>query len=151
MVHARQLEAEPRIRNPRSARTATQTRIVHNGRARYANIVRVSAVLGVVLAMLMGYVMLTSNVTSMTYTLANAREQRDALQEQTARLDDRLADLRSVERLARIARQLHMHEPQQFALVTLGAPPVVAQSTAHLTMLSSLAGWLHRNPHVQER
>ena len=151
MVNPRQLEAEPRIRNPRSARTATETRIVRNGRARYASIVRVSAVLGVVLAMLMGYVMLTSNITSMTYTLADAREQRDALQEQTSRLDDRLADLRSEERLASIARQLHMHEPQQFALVTLDRPVVAQANDPHLPAFFSLAGWLHHNAHPQVR
>ena len=149
MIQPRQIEMQPRIRNVRSARNATETRITRSGRARYANLIRVSAVLGCVLAMLMGYVMLTSNVTSMTYAIAKAQQDRDALREDTARLDDRLTSLRSDERLSKIATRLGMHEPKQFALVSLGVP--VAQTPSRFAVLSSLTGWFGRSPHTRER
>lgn len=149
MIQPRQLETQPRIRNPRRAKSATKTRIVHNSRARYTSIVRVCAVLGVVLASLMGYVMLTSNMTSLTYAVAKAHHDREALQEQTARLDDQLAALRSDERLAKVASKLHMHEAQQFAVIKL--TPVVADDSTRIPVLSSIAGWFGGSPHARER
>ena len=134
-----QFVEQPRIRNPRSARTATKTRIVRNSRARYTAIFRVCMVLGVVLVSLLGYVMLTSNVTSLSYAVAKAHQQRDDLQEQSARLDDRLALLRSDERLARVATKLGMREPQQFALVRLGTPPVA--NGGGFAAWTAIAGW----------
>ena len=139
MIQPQVFHERQRIRNPRSARTATKTRIVRNSRARYVGIIRVCSGLGLLLFAFLGYVMLTSNVTSLTYAVARAHHQREALQEETARLDDRIAALRSQERLAAIAAKLGMHESQQFALVTLGAPPV-ARANA-FPVLSSIAGW----------
>ena len=108
-----------RITNPRRARTATKNRIVQNNRARYTGLMRVGMVLGITLAALMSYVMLTSNMTQLTYSLAKAQHQREQLQEQTVRLDEQLATLQSDDRLAGIAAKLGMKDPQQFALVKL--------------------------------
>ena len=143
MIARKELDSKPRIRNARSARTATHTRIVRGERARYSGIIRVSAVLGTVLVMLLSYVMLTSRVTGLTYALSSAQQQRIALQEQTARLDDRLARFTSEDRLATIAARLHMQPAQQFALVKLGAP--IARTASRFPMISSLAGWFGRN------
>ena len=60
-------------------------------RARYATLVRMLAVLFCVLAFLMGYVVLTSSRTGLSYAVARAAAQREALQEETMRLDDRIA------------------------------------------------------------
>lgn len=139
MIQPQFFDERARIRNPRSARTATKTRIVRNSRARYVGIFRVCAVLGVVLVSLLGYVMLMSNMTSLTYSVAKAHQHREALQEETARLDDRIAALRSEDRLAAVAAKLGMRESQQFALVKLDLPPVAR--TGGLPMLSTIAGW----------
>lgn len=139
MIQPQFFDDRKRIRNPRRARIATKTRIVHNSRARYSAIWRVCGVLGVVLVALLGYVMLMSNMTSLTYSLAKAHHEREVLQQQTARLDERLSTLRSQERLAAVAAKLGMHEPQQFALVSLETAPAVREGS--VPMLSSIAGW----------
>jgi cell division protein FtsL len=131
--------APQRIRNPRAARTATQTRIVKTTRARYSNIMRVSVGLCIALAGLMTYVMLLSNMTSLTYQLDKAHRSRDALQEQTARLDDRIAQASSEERLAAIAAKLQMHEAQTFAVVHLQPPVEVAKS--RFPMFDTILAW----------
>jgi cell division protein FtsL len=131
--------APQRIRNPRSARTATQTRIVKNTRARYSNITRVTVGLCIALAGLMSYVLLLSNATSLTYQLDRARRSRDALQEQTARLDDRIAQASSEERLAAIAAKLQMHDAQTFAVVRIQPPVVVAKS--RVPMFDTILAW----------
>jgi cell division protein FtsL len=134
-----QPKPQPRISNPRSARTATQNRIVKNTRVRYDGIIRIAGVLAVLLLGMMTYVMLLSNATSLTYALAKAQHQRDSLQEQTARLDDRIAQMSSEERLAAIAAKLDMHDPQSYALVRLPAQPLVA---SRFPVFDSIAAWL---------
>jgi len=131
--------APQRITNPRSARTATQTRIVKTTRARYSSIVRVTAGLCIALAGLMTYVMLLSNTTSLTYALDKAHHQRDALQEQTARLDDRIAQASSEERLAALAAKLDMHDAQTFAVAHIATPPLVAKS--RIPLFDTIAAW----------
>ncbi len=131
-------QANPRLRNVRTAKHATHLRKTHNSRARYTSLVRFCGALGVVLVGVMLYVMLIANLTSLNYSVARADRQRASLQAETARLDDRLATLRSDDRLAKMAAALHMREPQQFALVTL--PPAAPQGRSRL-FLSSLASW----------
>ena len=89
----------------------------------------------------MVYVMGTAHLTSLSYKVAKAQRERAALQAETARLDDRLAALRSDDRLARVAARLHMGDPQQFALVTLPRP-LHRTDSAHLAFLSGLASLL---------
>ena len=74
----------------------------------------------------MGYVMLTSSMTSLSYAVAKAHHERDLLLQDTARLDDKIAAARSDDRLAAMARKLGMKDPQTFALVRLA--PVQAPS-----------------------
>ena len=133
-------ESSPSLPRPRSARAATQRRFVRKSRARYTGVTRVFVTLSCVLFLLMIYVLLTSSLTGLSYAVATARAQREALQEQTMRLDDRIAALRSDDRLAALAARLGMRDPQQFAVVRIG-PPRVARVAPRFPMLSSLAGF----------
>ena len=128
MLNARRLEVQPRIRNPRVARVATQTRVRHHATQRYAAIVHFSLVLGTAVVLLIAYVMLTSNLTGMTYAVSRAQAERTDLQEQTARLDDRLTQMESQQRLSTIAARLGMRDPQEFAVVHLPPPAVPGDS-----------------------
>ncbi len=140
MLAPRLLERPSRIPNPRTVRAATKRRIVRNSRARYEGVGRIMASLMVVLALLMSYVVLTSSFTGRSYAVAKASAQREALQEETMRLDDRLSSLRSDDRLAGLAAQMGMREPQRFAVVRI-EPPRIARARARFPMLSSLAGF----------
>jgi hypothetical protein len=139
MIQPRFFERSARIRNPRMVQAATQRRIFRNSRARYTGVYRVSAVLLGLLALLMSYVVLTSSLTGLSYAVAKAAAQREALQEETMRLDDRIAALRSDDRLSVLAARLGMRDPQQFAIVRLPMPPV-ARSGPRASVFPSLAG-----------
>lgn len=141
MIQARHLDRPVRVKNPRVARAATQRRIVHKSRARYANIVRLATAIGLLLALFMGYVVLTSMLTGISYAVAKAHQQREALLEETMRLDDRIAALRSDERLSHLASRLGMKDPSRFAVVRLPRPNA-ADNRSRVAVLSSLAGFL---------
>jgi cell division protein FtsL len=97
---------------------------------------RISLAVVVVLAPIMGYVLLMGNLTALNYSLAQAQAQRSDLQEETSRLDDRIAALESRDRLADVAARLHMHDPQTFAVVAVPAP--VATPPSGIAFLGSL-------------
>ncbi len=90
----------------------------------------------VVLAPIMGYVLLMGNLTALNYSLAQANAQKLELQEETMRLDDRIAALESRDRLADVAAKLHMHDPQTYAVVDLPRP--VATPPSGIAFLGSL-------------
>lgn len=140
MIAPRFVERSPRIANPRTVRAATQRRIVRKSRARYTGVSRIFVVLTGVLALLMIYVLLTSSLTGLSYAVATARADREALQEETMRLDDRIAALRSDDRLSAIAARLGMREPQRLAVVRI-VPPPIAREQPRFPVLSSLAGF----------
>jgi cell division protein FtsL len=142
-----QYDDRPRIPNPRTARSATATRIVKKQRARYGSVLRVGVALGCVVAALLVYVMLTSNVTSLTYAVAKAHAQRDQLVEETTRLDDKISTLRSQERLASIASKLKMRDAQQFVVVQLDPSQQQLASSAHVPVFETIAGWFGARPH----
>ena len=73
MIASRSFERSSRIENPRTVRAATAARKVRASRARYTTLVRVFAALFCVLALLMGYVVLTSSLTGLSYAVARAR------------------------------------------------------------------------------
>ena len=139
MIAARYVETRSRP-NPRAARAATQRRIVRKSRARYAGVARVSLVLFSALTLLMSYVVLTSSLTGLSYAVGHESAKREALQEETMRLDDRIAALRSDDRLAALAAKLGMREPQRMAVVKL-VQPRVAHARPAFPALSSLAGF----------
>ena len=140
MVQPRLLERPPRLANPRTVRAATQRRIRRASRARYADVARILTVLSIVLTLLMSYVVLTSNLTGLSYAVASARAQRETLEEETMRLDDRIAALRSDDRLWVLAAAMGMREPQSLAVVRIEAPRV-ARTRPRFPVLSSLAGF----------
>ncbi|MDP9018258.1 MAG: hypothetical protein M3N19_08050, partial [Candidatus Eremiobacteraeota bacterium] len=135
------LETKPRISNVRTARAATQSRRKKSSQQRYAHLGRFVLGLAAVVVLLMGYVMMMANLTSLNYAVARAEHERVALQDQTARLDDRIAALRSQERLAGIAGKLGMHDAQAYAIVQLPQKPHAAAGP-RLAVLSTLSGWL---------
>lgn len=139
MVQPRFLQQPARIPNPRRVRAATQRRIVRTSRARSATVRRVFGIVTGVLALLMAYVVLTASLTGLSYAVGKERAHREELQEQTMRLDDRIAALRSDDRLAALAARMGMHEPQTFAVVRMEAPRV-ARVRPRFALLSSLAG-----------
>ncbi|MBV9277375.1 MAG: hypothetical protein JOZ97_03980 [Candidatus Eremiobacteraeota bacterium] len=138
MVAPKLVGKPPRARNARSARVAAIQRRSRSSTARTAALQRFFALLAVVLVLLIGYVMMISNMTGLNYAVARAERQRVALQDETARLDDRIAALRSQERLAAIAAEFGMKDAQQFAIVTL--PPQQRHAAVHprLAWLSTL-------------
>lgn len=140
MVQPRFLEKRARIANPRTARAATQRRIVRKSRARYSGVFRVSTALIAVLFLLMTYVLLTASLTGMSYAVGKAKIDRETLQEETMRLDDRIAAMRSDDRLAQLASRLGMREPERLAVVRI-EPPRVARARPRFPMLSQLAGF----------
>jgi hypothetical protein len=82
----------------------------------------------VVLVPVMIYVLLMGNLTALNYSLANATQQKAALVEETMRLDDRIAQLQSRDRLADVAARLHMHDPGVYAVVEVPRPVVAPPS-----------------------
>lgn len=113
---------------------------MRKSRERYASIVRVSFAIGGLLVLFMGYVVLTSSLTGMSYAVAKAHQQREALLEETLRLDDRIAALQSDERLSAMAARLGMKDPLRIALVRLSRPQT-AGDRPRVAVLSSLAGF----------
>ncbi|GAC1533238.1 MAG: hypothetical protein NVS2B17_00680 [Candidatus Velthaea sp.] len=86
------------------------------------------------------YVMLTANVTSLNYSVARAERQKVQLQEASLRLDDRIAHLESRERLAAMAAQLKMHDPNAYAVVQL--PDLRPKSVPHgIAFLGAMNDW----------
>ena len=85
-------EARPRAdRNLAALRekiAAAQFVIEHHAkareRARYTGIVRISVALGALLALLMFYVMLTSNLTGLNYAVSKARERAEQIDREAA-------------------------------------------------------------------
>lgn len=130
--------APERIR-VRTARQATQQRVSRKHRARYSTLIQFCASLAIVLFGVMAYVTLTARLTSLNYAYAKAQRERATLQMETARLDDRLAALKSDDRLARVAAKLHMQDPTQFAMVSLPAPQR-APVPSRLAFFAGLAG-----------
>jgi len=139
VIQPRQVDRAARVRNPRAARAATRRRIVHKSRARYSSIGRVAAAVTGLLVLFMGYVLLTSTLTGLSYAVARAAHERESLLEETMRLDDRIAALRSDDRLSAIAARLKMTEPAQFAVLHVRRASQLAEQP-RVAVLSSLAG-----------
>lgn len=117
---------------PRSvvrARHATKRRTRRARFRGYAVVVRIAVVGAVLMVPIMVYLMLMSNLTGANYALAQAVQQRTALVEETTRLDDRIAQLQSRERLSALAAQLHMHDPHRYAVVDIPRPLVTPPPT----------------------
>ena len=137
MVASRAFEKPPRAGNVRSARVAAVQRRNRAATVRSMALQRFFGLFTIILALLIGYVMLISNLTGLDYSVAHAEHQRVALQDETARLDDRIALLRSQERLAAIAAEFGMRDAQQFAIVTVPTQQRRQAPHARLAWLST--------------
>jgi cell division protein FtsL len=121
-------ESQPQPARPERGRNHVRARDAARRRARrtrlrgYGMLARITLVVAVVLAPIMTYVLMMGNLTALNYALAQANAQKLALQEETMRLDDRIAALKSRDRLADVATRLHMHDPQTYAVVDLQRP-----------------------------
>jgi cytochrome c-type biogenesis protein CcmH/NrfG len=106
----------------------------------YAMPARIALAFAIVLVPVMVYVLLMGNLTALNYSLAQATQQKSALVEETMRLDDRIAQLQSRERLADLAVRLHMHDPQVYAVVDVPGPVVAPPSNG----IAFLGAFFHR-------
>lgn len=147
MLAQRQLhQTKPRISQVRTNKNASERRRKTTTRLRYAHLTRFTCILMGVLLTLMSYLGLMANLTSINYAVARAAHERAVLQDQTLRLDDRLSQLRSHERLAQIAAHLGMQDPASYAIVRLPNAPVRETEPPRLAFLSTVAGWLKASP-----
>jgi len=113
-------------------RRGRRTRLAH-----YAMPARIAIAFGVLLVPVMIYVLLMGNLTALNYSLAQVTQQKSALVEETVRLDDRIAQLQSRERLADLASRLHMRDPKVYAVVDVPGP-VVAPPSNGIAFLGAL-------------
>lgn len=139
---APQLLVEP-DRSAERARDASRRRKRHHRARGYVSLVRIAAAFAALGAPVMLYVMLISNLTAMNYALAHATADKTALQEETQRLDDRIAQLDSRDRLASIAATLHMHDPHVYAVVAQPLPAKAHVAPTGIAFLGSL--FIHTN------
>ena len=144
---ARPLPFEPsepprRRSGTRAGRSAALRRKSRTRRLRYVLPARIVGAVGAVTLVIVAYLGLMANVQRLNYELAREGRLKSRLLAETARYDERLAELRSRETLARYARELGMHEPLVFARVTIPEPSVVAQQPHGLALLSAVAPWL---------
>jgi cell division protein FtsL len=139
---------QPRERPTRSPipdrpRKSAQRRHARTRRTRYVAAIRVLGTLTIVVALVMSYLALMANLTSLNYRIGRASEQRAALQEETMRLDDRIAHLESRERLAELAMKMGMQEPHIYAVVSPDdAKPANKTGPGGIALLGSVADWL---------
>lgn len=138
MIAARQLYREEKPRRPASKGPRVKTVV----RRRYATFARVAVFLAVPFLVIMAYVASTANLTSLSYKAARAGVERETLQAEIARLDDRVSQLQSPERLAAIAAKLGMRDPHRYAVVRLPQEPLVAGAPRHVAILSTVSDWL---------
>jgi cell division protein FtsB len=141
-VIARQLivpiEPQPRPRaGSRAGRTAVEGRREMRRRARYAFLVRTVTAVFAVTLVVVAYLGLMANVTRMNFELTKNALEQAKLSDETARLDDQIARLESRDRLAKLAAQLGMRDPQTFAAVAL-PPEVRPEKPAGVVFLSWL-------------
>ena len=101
---------------------------------------RIAMVFAIVLVPVMIYVLLMGNLTALNFSLAHATQQKAALVEETMRLDDRIAQLQSRDRLADLAVRLHMHDPHAYAVVDVPGPVVAPPSNG----IAFLGAFFHR-------
>ena len=136
MIAPRELP-QPPPRKQQLARDASRRRVRRSRMQGYAMLGRIVGVLAIVFALMLSYVMLMANLTSLNYALGRASATRLGLLDETTRLDDQIAHLRSRERLADVAAKLHMHDPKTFAVV--GLPhPVASPPPSGIAFLGAL-------------
>jgi len=118
------------------ARDAARRRARRTRLRGYGMLARITLAVVLLLAPIMGYVLLMGNLTALNYSLAQANAEKLDLQEETMRLDDRIAALESRDRLAGVAARLHMHDAATYAVVEVPRP--LATPPSGIAFLGSL-------------
>lgn len=121
-----QIQPQPRVQvraREAARRRGRRTRLQH-----YAMPARIALAFAVLLVPVMGYVLLMGNLTALNYSLAQATQTKSSLVEETMRLDDRIAQLQSRERLADLAGRMNMRDPSRYAVVDVPGPLVAPPS-----------------------
>jgi hypothetical protein len=119
----------PELRRLDRARHATKRR-TRRTRLRLQRPVFTVLVLALaLLGPLLAYVTLTSNVTSLSFSMVRAERERTALANDAQRLDDKIARLQSPERLAALAGKLRLHDPHVYAVVRVPEPKAQPKPT----------------------
>jgi len=121
------------------ARDAARRRVRRTRLRGYALPARIAVAVAMMLVPVMIYALLMGNLTALNYSLAAETQYKLELQEETQRLDDRIAHLESRERLSDIAARLHMHDPSIYAVVDLPGPPAAPAPTG-IAFLGALFG-----------
>lgn len=135
MIAAQRVAPEPR--RVERVRHATLRRTRRTRRRMHRPVFAVLTLAMVMFLPLLGYVTLTANLTSENYALARAEHERNVLVEESQRLDDRIARLQSPDRLAAVATALKMHDPSDYAVVTLPEKTVRPRPNG----LAFFSGW----------
>ncbi|HWT04922.1 MAG TPA: hypothetical protein VN224_04125 [Xanthomonadales bacterium] len=121
MIAAQRMpESEPR--RVVHVRAATIRRVRRTRRRMRAPVLAMLTLTLAALVPLLGYVTLTSRLTSLNYALVRTDLERIALLEDTQRLDERIAHLQSPDRLAALAAKLKLHDPHVYAVVRVPEP-----------------------------
>jgi hypothetical protein len=128
----------------RAARIAVVGRRKAGVRRRYRPLRVVGSWIALATIGVIVYLSLLSNITRVGYELARANHQRSALQEQTARLDDELDRLKTLDRLSDVAARLDMHDASTYVVVRLPQPRAGGeQERGHgLAFLTAISGWI---------
>jgi len=139
MIAARQVS--PRVRQRHAPRRAgARAQLV--ARRRAATLCYAGLTSALPFLLVMAYVALTANLTSLGYKAARTSAQREELRAQSARLEDRIAQLEAPERLAQMASGLAMREPRRYAVVWLPAQAVPVERSHRIALLSTVTDWL---------
>jgi len=133
--------SDPGPRQSERIRTATRRRTLRSRRRNSVAFARVGLLVSVVVVPVMLYVMATANLTGMSYALSRATHERSILQDETMRLDDRIAGLESRDRLAAVATQLHMHDPSAYVVVSLPAPAPPQPASHGIAFFGAASNW----------
>ena len=137
IAHKAMPQSRPQPRVAVNARDAARRRGRRTKMQGYSKLGRIAVLFAVALAPVMVYVLLMGNLTALNYSLAHATQKKVELQEETMRLDDRIARLQSRERLAELATKLHMHDPHVYAVVDVPRP-VAAPPSNGIAFLGAL-------------
>ncbi len=136
--------AQPRIAAPprhvERVRAATVRRVRRTRRRVHRPVFAVISLAVLLLVMALGYVTGTSNITSLNYAVSRSAHERATLIEETQRLDDRIARLKSPERLAQLATQLKMSDPHVYAVVPVPEPKAQPKAQG-----IAFFGWIARH------
>jgi len=146
MIAPRERPAPSRQPAPLAPSTAGRRRQQRTRRQRYVGAAWIGGGLAAVLTMVMLYLALMANLTSLNYRIARASAERAALSESSVRLDDRIAHLESRERLAQLAIRMGWREPHIYAVVDQPQPPaqpdgMTAAARGGIALLGAVAGW----------